>query len=140
MGRHHVQQARSPVHTAVNTAAISGAMLWIALSAAGTASANTHHGANAPGDPFGGFPVFAPAPAAGVVPSSTTSIVRHSTGAPAGTPNTFSTARTPSVAGPVASSGLTTSTPVATGIQNTKPGQTGAGAAASMTGTKPSHG
>src|SRR5262249_25785972 len=79
MGRHRAQQARSPVRTAADTAAISGAMLWIALSAAGTASANTHHGADAPGNPFGGFPVSAPTPAAGVVTSSATSDVPHPT-------------------------------------------------------------
>jgi hypothetical protein len=146
MGRHRVQQARSPVRTAVNTSAISGAMLWLAFSAAGTASANTHHGADAPGNPFGGFPVSNATPAAGVVTSSTTSIVRHSTGT-----------STPPVAGSVASSGLTTggpgagsqpsitsrgatSTPGMTAIQNAKPAQTGAGAAASSMRTKPPRG
>jgi hypothetical protein len=188
MGRHRVQQARSPVRTAVNTSAISGAMLWLAFSAAGTASAKTHHGADAPGNPFGGFPVSAPTATAGVVTSSTTSIVRHSTGTSPGTGGTTpgsgaSTAlvngqptlpgvvtssttsivrhstgtSTPPVAGSVASSGLTTggpgagsqpsitsrgatSTPGVTAIQNAKPAQTGAGAAASVMGTKPPRG
>jgi hypothetical protein len=79
MGRHRIQGRGFTIRTAATGAAVSGAALWIALAGAGTATANTHHGPNAPGNPFGGVPQPTRPVSSGVVASSTTSIVRHST-------------------------------------------------------------
>jgi hypothetical protein len=77
MGRHSIQRRRSAAQTATTAATIAVAAAAVAIASAGTANAKTHHGPGAPGNPFGTSQFVAPQ--AGVVRSSTTSIVRHFT-------------------------------------------------------------
>jgi hypothetical protein len=75
VGKHTIQQ-RSWTRSAVMTGAVTAAAMCVALSAAGTAEAKTHHGPNAPGNPFS-----TPSAPLGVGPMqlSATTITRHST-------------------------------------------------------------
>jgi hypothetical protein len=77
MGRHGIRRGKSAGQTTVTAAAIAVAAAALAIWSAGTANAKTHHGPGAPGNPFGG--TYFVTPQAGVVQSSTTSIVRHNT-------------------------------------------------------------
>jgi hypothetical protein len=75
VGKHSIQQ-RAWTRSVVMTGAVTAAAMCVALSAAGTAEAKTHHGPNAPGNPFS-----APSGSLGVAPMqmSATTITRHST-------------------------------------------------------------
>ncbi len=75
VGKHTIQQ-RSWTRSAVMTGAVTAAAMCVALSAAGTAEAKTHHGPNAPGNPFS-----TPSGPLGVgaMQLSATTITRHST-------------------------------------------------------------
>jgi hypothetical protein len=77
MGRHSIPGGRSPLQTTLTAAGIAVAAAALAIASAGTANAKTHHGPGAPGNPFGTSQFVAPQ--AGLVQSSTTTIVRHST-------------------------------------------------------------
>ncbi|MDT5371094.1 MAG: hypothetical protein QOC62_5525 [Mycobacterium sp.] len=75
VGKHSIPQ-RSWTCSVVMTGAVTAAAMCVALSAAGTAEAKTHHGPNAPGNPFS-----TPSAPLGVGPMqlSATTITRHST-------------------------------------------------------------
>ena len=75
VGKHSIQQ-RAWTRSVVMTGAVTAAAMCVALSAAGTAEAKTHHGPNAPGNPFS-----TPSAPLGVGPMqlSATTITRHST-------------------------------------------------------------
>jgi hypothetical protein len=75
VGKHSIPQ-RSCTRNVVMTGTVTAAAMCVALSAAGTAEAKTHHGANAPGNPFS---TSSGPLGVGTMQLSATTITRHST-------------------------------------------------------------
>jgi hypothetical protein len=135
MGKHSMPPSRSWPRIPVMSAATAVGAIALALIGAGTAEGKTHHGAGAPGNPFGGSQQIGPTQMyheAGFKPA-TTSYVSHSSGT---TSNTGTENNTGSTA--TGNTGATTSsTGAEAGAATEASTSTGPGTA---TGTGPGEG